>query len=191
MDENKIQEENVDDVSFESTDSEGVEESKDSKIKKLREEVEKLRKERDEYLVGWQRTKADYVNQTKSHLEEKVELLKNAAKKTITSILPSLDTYDLAKANEASWNSVDTNWRMGIEYIFQQLLNSLENEGLKKFGNKGDIFDPTIHQSIEAVPVYDKMEDNTVISVLQSGYMLHEKVIRPAKVNVGIYKEEN
>ena len=79
---------------------------------------------------------------------------------------------------------------MGIEYIFQQLYTSLENEGLKKFGIVGDEFDPNLHQSIEAIPVSDKIKDGTVVAVLQSGYMLHEKVIRPAKVNVGIYKEE-
>lgn len=178
------------DVSFEATDTEGVEETQSVKIKKLREEIEKLRKERDEYLVGWQRTKADYINQSKNHLEERTELLKSASRKTITGILPTLDTYDLAKANVEAWNAVDANWRMGIEYIFQQLYMSLENEGLKKFGAVGDAFDPSLHQSIEAIPVSDKIKDSTVITVLQSGYMLHEKVIRPAKVNVGIYKEQ-
>ncbi len=185
-----MNEEYKDDVSFEATDSEGGEETKDSKIKKLREEIEKLRKERDEYLTGWQRAKADYVNQAKAHAEERAELIKSAARKTIITILPSLDTYDLAKGNTASWNAVDPNWRMGIEYIFQQLLGSLESEGLKKFGTIGEPFDPNLHQSIEAIPVSDRMQDNTVIAVLQSGYMLHEKVIRPAKVNVGIFTQE-
>lgn len=187
---NEIEHTQNDDVSFETTDSEGVEETQNVKIKKLREEIEKLRKERDEYLVGWQRAKADYINQSKNHLEERSELLKSAARRTITGILPTLDTYDLAKGNTEAWNAVDANWRMGIEYIFQQLYTSLENEGLKKFGVVGDKFDPNLHQSIEAIPVSDKIKDGTVVGVLQSGYMLHEKVIRPAKVNVGIYKEE-
>jgi len=194
MDEKEINQEEVvenEDVSFEATDSEGVEESKDVKIRKLREEIEKLRKERDEYLTGWQRAKADYVNQSKIYLEEKMELMRSAAGKTIATILPSLDTYDLARVNEVSWNAVDANWRMGIEYIFQQLLTSLESEGLKKFGKMGDSFDPTLHQSIEAIPVSDKIRDSTVVAVLQSGYMLHEKVIRPARVNVGIFEQEN
>lgn len=187
---NEIDQTETEDVSFETTDSEGVEETQGVKIKKLREEIEKLRKERDEYLVGWQRTKADYINQSKSHLEERAELLKSAARRTISAILPTLDTYDLAKGNTDAWNAVDANWRMGIEYIFQQLYTSLENEGLKKFGAIGDAFDPNLHQSIEAIPVSDKIKDSTVVAVLQSGYMLHEKVIRPAKVNVGVYKEE-
>ncbi len=187
---NEIDQTETEDVSFETTDSEGVEETQGVKIKKLREEIEKLRKERDEYLVGWQRTKADYINQSKSHLEERAELLKSAARRTISAILPTLDTYDLAKGNTEAWNVVDANWRMGIEYIFQQLYTSLENEGLKKFGAVGDTFDPNLHQSIEAIPVSDKIKDSTVVAVLQSGYMLHEKVIRPAKVNVGVYKEE-
>lgn len=190
MDEKELDETQVEDVSFESTDAEGAEETQGAKIKKLREEIEKLRKERDEYLVGWQRAKADYVNQSKTYLEERSDLIKNAARKTISAILPTLDTYDLAKGNVEAWNAVDANWRTGIEYIFQQLLNALENEGLKKFGKVGDVFDPNLHQSIEAIPVSDRMQDGTVLSVLQSGYMLHEKVIRPAKVNVGIYKQE-
>jgi len=194
MDEKEINQEEVvenEDISFEATDSEGVEESKDVKIRKLREEIEKLRKERDEYLTGWQRAKADYVNQSKMHSEEKMELMRSAAGKTIATILPSLDTYDLARVNEVSWSAVDANWRMGIEYIFQQLLMSLESEGLKKFGKMGDSFDPTLHQSIEAIPVSDKIQDSTVVAVLQSGYMLHEKVIRPARVNVGIFEQRN
>lgn len=189
MDEKELNETQIEDVSFESTDAEGTEETQGVKIKKLREEIEKLRKERDEYLVGWQRAKADYINQSKTNIEERSNLIKNAAQKTISAILPTLDTYDLAKGNTDAWNAVDANWRTGIEYIFQQLLNTLENEGLKKFGKVGDTFDPNLHLSIEAIPVSDIIEDSTVLSVLQSGYMLHEKVIRPAKVNVGIYKE--
>ena len=189
VDEELVQDNTSDDVSFESTDEEGMEENKDAKIKKLRLEIEKLRKERDEYLTGWQRTKADYVNQSRIHSEEKKELFKQAAGKTIVTILPSLDTYDIARANEASWNSVDQNWRMGMEYIFQQLLSGLEQEGLQKFGAIGDVFDPLKHESVEAIPVSDTMKDNTVVAVLQSGYMLHEKVLRPARVKVGIYKQ--
>ncbi len=180
-----------DDTSFESVDDDGVEESQDSKIKKLRAEITKLRKERDDYLTGWQRTKADYVNQSRLYTEERTELLKTAARKTILTILPSMDTYDLAKANTDSWNAVDSNWRMGIEYIFQQLMTGLESQGLKKFGAVGDIFDTTLHESVEAIPVSDRIQDNTVMNVLQSGYMLHEKVIRPARVNVGILEIEN
>jgi molecular chaperone GrpE len=159
---NEIEQTENEDVSFEATDSEGVEETQNSKIKKLREEIEKLRKERDEYLIGWQRAKADYINQSKTHLEERAELLKSAARKTITGILPTLDTYDLAKGNTEAWNAVDSNWRMGIEYIFQQLYTSLENEGLKKFGAVGDMFNPNLHQSIEAIPVSDKIKEGTV-----------------------------
>ena len=192
MDEKEINQEEVienEDVSFETTDSEGVEETQTVKIKKLREEIEKLRKERDEHLIGWQRAKADYINQSKTHLEERADLLKNASRRTITGILPSLDTYDLAKGNIDAWNAVDGKWRMGIEYIFQQLYTGLENEGLNKFGAVGDVFDPTMYESVEAIPVSDRMKDSTVTTVLQSGYKLHEKVIRPARVNVGIYQE--
>ncbi len=177
------------DVTFEATDEEGVLESKDAKIKKLRLEIEKLRKERDEYLTGWQRTKADYVNRERASTEEKGELIRVAARRTLQAILPSLDTYDMAKVNVSVWNAVDANWRAGIEYIFQQLVSSLENEGLVKFGLVGDVFDPNLHESVEAIPVSDRMKDNTVMTVLQSGYKLHEKVLRPARVNVGIYQE--
>jgi len=186
-----VTEDALNDVSFEDIDNEGIEESQDAKIKKLRTEIVKLRKERDEYLTGWQRTKADYVNQSRMHTEERADLLKSAARKTILTILPSMDTYDLARANTSSWDTVDANWRMGIEYIFQQLLNGLETQGLKKFGAVGDTFDTTLHESVEAIPVSDKIQDSTVVTVLQSGYMLHEKVIRPARVNVGIFEIEN
>jgi len=186
-----VLEDTSNDVSFENVDDEGVEESQDAKIKKLRTEIVKLHKERAEYLTGWQRTKADYVNQSRVHTEERADLLKTAARKTILTILPSMDTYDLARANTSSWSAVDANWRMGIEYIFQQLLNGLETQSLKKFGAVGDTFDTTLHESVEAIQVSDRIQDNTVMTVLQSGYMLHEKVIRPARVNVGIFEIEN
>lgn len=182
-------EDKSEDVTFEATDEEGVVESKDAKIKKLRLEVEKLRKERDEYLMGWQRTKADYVNRERANTEERSEMIRMAARRTLEAILPSLDTYDMAKVNVSAWNAVDANWRAGVEYIFQQLISSLENEGLVKFGLVGEVFDPNLHESVEAIPVSDRMKDNTVMTVLQSGYKLHEKVLRPARVNVGIYQE--
>jgi molecular chaperone GrpE len=173
-----------DDVEFEELNDEGEVDAR-STIKKLREKIKKLESEKKEYLDLSQRTRADYMNLKKEVDAERIAGRKFATKRFIEELLPVLDAYDMAQGNKEAWEAVDKNWRTGIEYIFGQFRTVLEREGVTQFGKVGDEFDPKLHESMEMVTVTDEAENGKIVSVLQSGYRMHDTVLRPARVKVG------
>lgn len=179
----------VDDVSFEDVNDEGEVDVK-ATIKKLREKIKKLESEKQEYLDLSQRTRADYVNFKKEVESNRTSDRKFATKRFIEELLPVLDSYDMAQGNTAAWEAVDKNWRMGIEYIFGQLKKVLEGEGVTAFGKIGDRFDPTLHESIEIIPVEDEKHNDTIMVIMQSGYKMNDTVLRPARVKTGHYEKK-
>ncbi len=103
----------------------------------------------------------------------------------ILDLLPALDSYDMAFSNKEAWEKVDKNWRTGVEYIHQQILKALAEYGVSPIETKiGDLFDPNFHQPIDSVPTEDKEKENTISALIQMGYKIGERVIRPARVNV-------
>lgn len=181
--------EQVDDVSFEEVNEEGEMDVR-ATIKKLREKIKKLEGEKQEYLDLSQRTRADYANYKKEVEVNRASDRKFATKRFIEELLPVLDSYDMAQGNKEAWEKVDANWRMGIEYIFNQLKSVLEGEGVKQFGKVGDTFDPTLHESMEMVVVSDESENGKIINILQSGYRMNDSILRPARVKVGQFTQE-
>lgn len=179
--------ESTDDVSFEEVNEEGEIDAKTT-IKKLREKIKKLESEKQEYLDLSQRTRADYMNLKKEVDAERISARKFATKKFIEELLPVLDAYDLAQGNKEAWEKVDQNWRVGIEYIFGQLRSILEREGVTSFGKVGDGFDPMLHESMETVLVTDASKNDTIVRILQSGYKMHDVVLRPARVHTAHFE---
>lgn len=179
-----------DDVSFEEVNEEGEIDARTT-IKKLREKIKKLEAEKQEYLDLSQRTRADYANYKKEVETNRISDRKFATKRFIEELLPVLDAYDMAQANKEAWEKVDANWRMGIEYIFNQMKTVLEGEGVTQFGKIGDTFDPLLHETMQSVPVENESEDGKVIRVLQNGYKMHESILRPARVHVGHFEKNN
>lgn len=172
------------DVDFEEVNEEGEVDARTT-IKKLREKIKKLEEEKKEYLDLSQRTRADYMNFKKEVEGNRANDRKFATKKFIEELLPVLDAYDMAQANKEAWEKVDSNWRIGIEYIFNQLKGVLEKEGVIQFGKVGDAFDPNLHESMETVKVEDEKGHDTIVRILQNGYRMHDTVLRPARVHVG------
>lgn len=177
-----------DEISFEEVNEEGEVDARDT-IKKLRAKIKTLEKEKQENMNGWQRAQADYANFKKEVETNRKEDIKFANKKLVLELLPVLDAYDMAKANEEAWNKVDQNWRVGIEYIFNQLTSIFEKEGIIQFGKVGDKFDPSLHESIEHVSVTDEKLNDTLVQVLQKGYKIGDLVLRPARVKTGEFKK--
>ncbi len=182
------EEDDIDDVTFVESDENGAALPTKDVTKKLREELKQTRKEKEEYLTGWQRAKADYVNLQKHEETLRKDLRARITMGLVDDILPALDSFDMAMGNRDAWEKVDANWRSGVEYIQQQLLKALENYGVEKIGKLGEHFDPNLHEAIENVHTDDKKHDHTVASVTQSGYKMGDKVIRPARVNVFVLK---
>lgn len=173
-----------DDVSFEDVNEEGEVDAR-ATIKKLREKIKKLEGEKQEYLDLSQRTRADYVNYKKEVDTNRSSDRKFATKRFIEELFPVLDAYDMAQANKESWEKVDKNWRIGIEYIFGQLRTVLEREGVVQYGAIGDHFDPLLHETMEHVEVEDEAQDEKIVKILQNGYKMNDIVLRPARVHIG------
>jgi molecular chaperone GrpE len=132
-----------------------------------------------EYKDGWQRSVADFQNYRRRVEAEKAETYQNAVGSIIKRYLPILDDMERALATRPA----DLAWVDGIELIYRKLQCILESEGLKRIEAEGQMFDPNFHEAIMQVPSEDH-ESGQVIAVVQNGYMLGERVIRPAIVRV-------
>lgn len=185
---------NEDDVIIEETKESKVADSHDDveysdenlvdTVKKLKEKIKTLEAEKLEYLTGWQRTKADYVNAKKEDEKNRGELMKYANMNFVEELLPALDAFDMAMANRDAWEKVDKNWRAGIEYIYGQIIATLSKFGVTQENPLGLKVDPLKHNPMGTVTTEDKSKEGTVAEVIQKGYMMNGKEIRPAGVKV-------
>jgi|SRR5581483_9609567 len=161
-----------------------------SEIETIKKELEKVTAERDEYLSGWQRTKADFVNAKKRMEEAMKEYRSMANEGLIEELLPVLSSFEMAFSNKAAWEKADKNWRMGVEHIYNQIKGVLTTNGLKEINPVGQKFDLNIHEAVRHEETEDAAKAGMVVSVLEKGYLLGNKLIRPAKVVVAEMKTE-
>lgn len=160
--------------------------SLNDKIKKLRTDLKKCQEEKGEYLAGWQRAKADFVNRERLLKEDAKLLSTHVLSRFLQDLMPVLDGFDLAVTSPA-WQSADPSWRTGIEAVQKQLVDALSKNGVTIFDPRGAAFDPVKHEAVGTVPVSSEGEDHIVQTVLQKGYIAGERVVRPAKVVIGQY----
>ena len=173
------------DEEFVPEDGEGNTATQKDVTKDLREKLAKAIAEKQEYLDGWQRAKADFVNARKREEETRTDVLKYANEDLLLQLAPVLDSFTMAFNNKEAWEKIDKNWRIGVEYIYSQLKGVLEQNGFSEFDPKGEKFDPFKHHAIESIPVTDPAQDHTVLEVIQKGYSLNSKIIKPASVKIG------
>ena len=177
QEESVIETENTQD---QQTPEETVEQTTESQPTKEETEEERIIRERAEYLDGWQRSQAEVKNIQKRHDEERKMFTTLGKEALLNDLIPMLDNFDAAMANKEVWESVDANWRMGIEYIHTQFVATLKNNGVTAFGAEGDAFDTTLHE-----PVESQGEGDKIIAVMQKGYKIGDRIVRPAKVKLG------
>ena len=137
-------------------------------VKRLRGKLKKAIEEKQEYLEGWQRSRADFVNyknQEASLLDQKEGRLKA---EIIEALLPALDTLELSLKHEDSDS---------LKMLEKQFLDSLKHIGIERFGAVGEEFDPTRHEALAK-----NSEDHIVTEVKRSGYKINDHIIRPAQV---------
>lgn len=159
-------------------------------MKKLRDKLKTCEVEKKEYLDGWQRMRADFANVRKEEETRRGEMIKFASEGLVEDLLPVLDSFTMAFSNKEAWEKVDANWRKGVEYIYSQMLSVLESRGLTEIGKIGESVDPRLHVAIEEVAFEKESQVDTIAEVIQKGYRLHNKVIRPAKVKAFGHKNE-
>jgi len=173
---------NEEDIDFEPEDELGDVGAVKAKLAKVRDELEKVKKERQEYLDGWQRAKADMVNSRQELLHQAKRTGERAVESFVEDLIPALDGFDMA-AGSPSWNSVAPEWRSGVEQIRNQLLDSLARNGVQRFGKAGEQFDHRLYDAVEETEDVPG-ESGTVFRVLRYGYKMGDRVIRPAQVIV-------
>jgi molecular chaperone GrpE len=158
-------------------------------LKKLRNSLKQATKEKEEYLTGWQKERAEFANYRKQEDERKMHFSESMRERILTRFLSVIDSFNMAFTNKEAWEKVDENWRKGVEHIYTQMNTIFEEYGVKAIGEVGEIFDPNIHQSIDTIESDKKEQEHTVANVIQKGYKLGERVMRPARVNVYEYKD--
>jgi molecular chaperone GrpE len=170
------------DIDFEPEDELGTVGAAKAKLQKLKDELEKVKAERQEYLDGWQRAKADAINMRKESEQSAKrtgELLREAL---VHDIIPALDSFDMATQSEA-WNAVADGWRSGMEMVREQLIGALRSHGVERYAKVGDRYDHNLHDAVQET---DEMPGaaGEIVRVLRAGYKSGDRVLRPAQVIV-------
>lgn len=148
----------------------------DAKLKRLRAEITRLRAEKQEYMDGWQRAKADYVNVLKRFEEEKKLERARGIAKAAEILLPAFDSLERSREHG--------HIPEGFMAIAKQLENAFAALGLEPVGRVGESFDPALHEALGQDVAESSGEDDTVSAVLEHGWRLGDTLIRPAKVRI-------
>ena len=162
--------------------AETLEDDRLEEINVLQGELTEARAQADEYLDGWQRARAEFANYKKRVEREQAHTYQMAAGEIVKRYLGILD--DLERALKDRPREGDgAAWANGIELIYNKLVSILESEGVTPIEVEGQFFDPNLHEAISA-DESDQHESGEIIETLQQGYMLGERVLRPAVVRV-------
>lgn len=149
------------------------------KLAALEEKLRIAESKAVEHHEAWLRAKAETENVRRRAEEEVAKAARFAAEKFANALLPVRDSLEAALAIE---NQSTEKLREGVELTLRQMHSAFEGAGIAQEDPLNCRFDPNRHQAISAVP--SEAEPNTVINVLQKGYLLHDRVLRPAMVVV-------
>jgi molecular chaperone GrpE len=164
-----------DEVKIEAEDPEATE-SFEGKVAKMREELSTCRKEKQEYMDGWQRAKADYVNLLK-RFEVDIKTAKvSGVVKAMETLLPAFDALERSKEH----GEIPS----GFVAIAKQLENAFVSLGLEELGKVGESFNPALHEALGQDTTDSEETDDTITVVLEKGWKLGDTIIRPSKVRV-------
>jgi molecular chaperone GrpE len=148
----------------------------------LQTTLEESQAQAAEYLDGWQRARAEFSNYKKRVEQERQRTYKDAASDVIKRYLPVIDDLDRALKNQPQ-EGEGAIWAGGIDLVYRKMLSILEAEGITRIEAEGQPFDPNLHEAI-VQSESDEHESDQVIEVLEQGYMVGDRVLRPARVRV-------
>lgn len=157
----------------------GVDENTADETPKEQTQEEKYSELNDKFL----RLYAEFDNYRRRTNKEKVELIANANEKLLLDLIPTIDDFERAIANNENVEDINA-VKEGFVLIYNKFKSALEAKGLKQMEAKGEAFDSDLHEAIANVPG-DDSQKGKVIDDVEKGYFLNEKVIRFAKVVVG------
>jgi len=165
-------------------------ENKLSELEILRQSFEEKKKLADSYYDQMLRLGAEFDNYRKRVEKEREELIEFGKEAVLVKLLGILDSLDLALISTKNEKNEEKSIRDGVELIHKQLRELLEKEGIRKIETEGQQFDPDLHHAVE-YEESDKYKDNEIVQEIRPGYLLHERVIRPAMVVVARAKKRD
>jgi molecular chaperone GrpE len=181
--ETDLNEETVDTAVEEEVQEDNIsEESVEETLTEEQQRIQELESKLEEASQKNLRLQADYDNFRRRTREEQAASLKYKSQSLLEQLLPALDNFERALKTEATNEQAKT-LIQGMEMVYRQLADALKQEGLTEVPTVGEKFDPNMHQAVMQVED-SEFESNTVIEELQKGYMLKDRVIRPAMVKV-------
>lgn len=147
-------------------------------FEKAKEHIENLQKEKDEVVGLLQRNQADFDNFRRRNAQVRVDGIEEGKRECLIALLPILDDFDRL----AAVDTPDQAWADGVRMIHNKLMEALLKQGLNEIEAEGK-FDPTFHNAV-LVEKVDNKDGGEVLDVLQKGYKVNERVVRPAMVKV-------
>lgn len=166
----------------EQMETEAVEAALARELAELKEQAEVWQQKAEEYLDGWQRARAEFANYKKRIDRDQAQMRENVTAGVIRRYLDVLDDLERALKNRPE-EGVGADWAAGIELIYRKLAAILESEGVKRMKVDGQSFDPNLHEAISHEP-HDGLESGQIIEVVKQGYLIGDRVLRPAMVRV-------
>ncbi len=163
------------------------ESSQENQIKILKKKLKECEKQKIENLTGWQRAKADSINAKKDELKLREEIINIKTKDILINFLEIIDFFNIA-FKHSGWNELDGEWKKGIEAVYAKFIKIFENYGVLPFESVHEQFNPSKHEAIMTEEINVKEKDHIILEEFEKGYNIKDKVLRPAKVKVGIYK---
>jgi molecular chaperone GrpE len=147
----------------------------------LEQALAEAQQKAEEYLASWQRAQADFANYKRRTEEERQDFSRYANAQLILSMLPVLD--DLERALDAGLpaDADQQGWLEGIRMVERKFRTILEGQGIKPIQAVGEPFDPNLHEALRQA----EGEEGIVVEEFQKGYMMNDRVLRPAQVVVG------
>jgi molecular chaperone GrpE len=156
--------------------------TREDELEKLKNELEEAQAKATEYLDGWQRAQAEFANYKKRQEAEWAQMRSRVTADVLRNVLPAVDDFE--RALSTSPDDVDqSNWREGVILIKTKLDAILESEGVTPIETEGQAFDPLYHEAVTYEEA-DGYEEGQIIGEVQRGYMLGERILRPALVRV-------
>jgi molecular chaperone GrpE len=159
-------------------------ENTEETVEEIVDDLAEITRERDEYLDSLRRLKAEFENYRKRAARDQEALVARAHERLVKELLPVLD--DLARALEAAERHEEAQLEEGVALVHRQLAAILAKEGLAEIDAEG-AFDPNVHEALLSQP--SDAPEGSVIEVIQKGYTLGDRVLRPARVVVASPKD--
>ncbi|MCD6233320.1 nucleotide exchange factor GrpE [bacterium] len=151
-------------------------------IEELKEALKKCEDEKNRYLAGWQRERANFLNYKKEETKRVEELVDFARGEIILKVISIFDDLENAKKQIPNIGA-DKKWLEGISLIEQKFNKFLQQEGVQEIKAKNEKFNPNFHEAVEEVKVAGK-KTGEILEVFQKGYLIKGRVLRPSKVRV-------